>query len=326
MSTPYLLGSITHSTRPVSPEEPASSDSPEGLVIRSVRRLGDSEWTRFQDYVRVLADFEQVDRLYQLFDRNVFVFFAFLEEVLNADANKAIAHENLFEILIEVDRHLLNILTGMRTFLDHSGTRLSRVYGNASKELASFKQACSAEYDNYFSYRFLYNLRNYAQHCGLPVGSIDIVSRSMRLRKAPPHYRVFPDSLSAHRVIVLFDRDLLLRSFDKWKSVEGELRQMPQHIEITRHVEGLKRSMIRLHARLFSLTSREPRKAARYLASLWKEARAKYPDLEPVIITQPRRLNKRRPTLTFHHFPVRAMRLLISRADEIIGRHEEPRT
>lgn len=62
----------------------------------------------------------------------------------------------------QINRHLLNLLTVLRTFLDHSESELKRRYGRASDKVAWFKHICFTEYDNHFASRFLYKLRN---HC-----------------------------------------------------------------------------------------------------------------------------------------------------------------
>ena len=149
MTHRYLLGAITHSS---SFETPDSNGAGPAVMpmIRDVRRLTEPEWVSFQGSVQMLAEFAQADRLYELFDRNVHAFFFFLNEVLEHQADARITSDDLFGLLIEVDRHLLNILTAMRTFLDHSETRLKRGYGHASTEFESFKRACANEYDKHF--------------------------------------------------------------------------------------------------------------------------------------------------------------------------------
>jgi hypothetical protein len=69
-------------------------------------------------------------------------------------------------------------LSSIRTYLDHTETRLKREYGLASEEYKIFKTETSRTYDENFAYRFLYKLRNYSQHCGLPAGLLEVSSFS----------------------------------------------------------------------------------------------------------------------------------------------------
>ena len=67
-----------------------------------------------------------------------------------------------------VSRALMNIMSSFRSFLDHADTYLSRKFGVESDELAAWKNLQASEYDQHFAYRFLYKLRNYVQHVGMP--------------------------------------------------------------------------------------------------------------------------------------------------------------
>ena len=73
-----------------------------------------------------------------------------------------------------VNRHLLNFLGTMRFFLDHTETRLKRHHGAKNAALTAFKARAAQAYDNEFAYRFMYKLRNYAQHCAMPIGHVQI--------------------------------------------------------------------------------------------------------------------------------------------------------
>ncbi len=68
----------------------------------------------------------------------------------------------------------INWLTTVRLFLDHEETRLKRRYGHKSPQVERFKSACSEAFDSSFAYRFLYKLRNYAQHAGMPLSQITL--------------------------------------------------------------------------------------------------------------------------------------------------------
>ncbi len=110
---------------------------------------------------------------------------------------------------------VVNWLTSMRLFLDHTETDLKRRFGKTSEEAQRFKTATSLAFDTNLGYRFLYRFRNYVQHCGLPLSHID-VSR--------------PDPGSGTRakqsVTLLLDRDALLTSYKEWGIVKSDLEAM----------------------------------------------------------------------------------------------------
>ncbi|MFN2588078.1 MAG: hypothetical protein ABR613_08175 [Actinomycetota bacterium] len=105
-------------------------------------------------------------------------------------------------------------LQAIRVFLDHTETRLKRRYGEDSQEFNAFDEATSAMYDSFFSYRFLYRLRN-AQHVDFtPIGI------------------VLSEKLEGGRWVAVgsarFRRDELPTGFSKWGRVKAELEQFPE--------------------------------------------------------------------------------------------------
>ncbi|XKK20389.1 hypothetical protein HFP67_02400 [Bacillus sp. CB102A.1] len=70
----------------------------------------------------------------------------------------------------KVVRAINNYLSSYKAFLDRWETFFKR---HGSQGLIDyFKVSVSEVYDNFFEYRFIYNLRNYAQHAGIPISRI----------------------------------------------------------------------------------------------------------------------------------------------------------
>ncbi|QWG48869.1 hypothetical protein EXW28_02925 [Bacillus mycoides] len=70
----------------------------------------------------------------------------------------------------KVVRAINNYLSSYKAFLDRWETFFKR---HGSQELIDyFKISVSEVYDKCFEYRFIYNLRNYAQHAGIPISRI----------------------------------------------------------------------------------------------------------------------------------------------------------
>ncbi|WP_319479102.1 hypothetical protein [uncultured Draconibacterium sp.] len=67
-----------------------------------------------------------------------------------------------------LSRLISEMLSNFRAFLDYWETSLKKEFNKNSIQVQSFKKATSFEYDNMFDYRFVYELRNYIQHCGMP--------------------------------------------------------------------------------------------------------------------------------------------------------------
>lgn len=131
-------------------------------------------------------------------------------------------------LFVEMNRLILNLLSSMRTYLDHIETRLKREFGSKSEEYLLFKTETASAFDTFFEYRFLYKLRNYAQHCGLPAGSAEITA--------------YQNSELIHRdkMNVFFSRDKLLSQYDDWGSlVKEELKLMPESFDVLPFVQKI---------------------------------------------------------------------------------------
>ncbi|RUP27716.1 MAG: hypothetical protein EKK45_13660 [Curvibacter sp.] len=72
------------------------------------------------------------------------------------------------EVMLNFSRKFLNILSMFRSFLDHSDNSLSSLSGKNSEAFKRWKELQSHYYDSSFEYRFIYKLRNFAQHVGMP--------------------------------------------------------------------------------------------------------------------------------------------------------------
>ena len=127
-----------------------------------------------------------------------------------------------------MNRLILNLLSSIRTYLDHTETRLKRDYGDSSEEYLLFKEETSKAYDNSFEYRFLYKLRNYSQHCGLPAGSAEITS--------------FQDEnlIWRDKMNVFFSRDKLISQYDGWGNlIKKDLLAMPENFDVLSLVDKM---------------------------------------------------------------------------------------
>lgn len=104
-------------------------------------------------------------------------------------------------ITLNFSRLTLNLLGMFKSFLDHGTAALKKRYGSDSKYVVSWALMQSAEYDRSAAYRFFYNLRNYAQHVGMP----------------PLHFSLEDQAeVEGVSVTLEFDREELLTTYSKW--------------------------------------------------------------------------------------------------------------
>ena len=192
----------------------ATFDSPN---ITGIRTLTIEVFENVSKEITDLEKFHSEDALYNLIQLNN----KDLKTRLDFYLNQYIANPRLdfsrFSIqFLDLNRLILNLLSSIRTYLDHTETRLKRTFGEPSEEFKLFKNLTSESFDNHFAYRFLSKLRNYSQHCGLPTGSLSIT-----------------DTKEGHSLNLSLVRDDLLYNFDSWGSiVKPELQRQADNFDI----------------------------------------------------------------------------------------------
>lgn len=83
-----------------------------------------------------------------------------------------------------VNRRFANLLSSSRLYIDQIKHDTSKLYGKASSQLQALEQSFSNQYDGNLGYRAMEALRNFAQHCSLPVHSLSYsTSRDERKNK-----------------------------------------------------------------------------------------------------------------------------------------------
>lgn len=150
-----------------------------------------------------------------------------------------VGRDDIELVFLKANSILLNYLSSIRTFLDHSEVYLNRKFGNTSNEFLEYKKLLSAFFDHSFAYRFFYKLRNYAQHIGLPLGNI----------KFETHYKRSPNIVNGE-LFILFDKNLLLLRYDGWGVVTEDLKSkniefdvMPLVFEMTHNLTEIERNI-----------------------------------------------------------------------------------
>jgi hypothetical protein len=131
-----------------------------------------------------------------------------------------LSFEDINNCMLHANRLFLNYLSAIRTYLDHSETYIKRTYGEESNEFQAFKKMAGTFFDNSFGYSFFYKLRNYAQHCGLPIGSIEFNVKN-------------EGECTGWEFLVLFHRDSLLSKYREWgRIVKPALELKPEKFDV----------------------------------------------------------------------------------------------
>jgi hypothetical protein len=139
--------------------------------IKQIRALNSEELSEFNAALVEMVEFSSHLALFRILEKNFVELMAayrvFRDDFMRSREMNPTKND---AILDEINRLLINYLSSFRTVIDHYETRYTRLDRAGSNHLASFKTATSNAFDSSFSYQFIYKLRNYVQHCGLPSG------------------------------------------------------------------------------------------------------------------------------------------------------------
>ncbi|UXL40083.1 hypothetical protein N7D90_07960 [Pseudomonas fragi] len=191
----------------------------EGENLSGFRLVAEDQYELYRSHRNVVAQFSKNHELLKFVLEEYERFQLGLVDVGHAMAGEPnlLNQNHLHALTFKTNSLMLGFLGSVRTFLDHAGTSISRRYGKSSEQFLYFKELTAHQFDNLFSYRFLYKLRNYTQHCGMPPVSITV--------------NIIPgDELE---IAPRFSRQGLLDSYSEWGSAlkkELELDSEPLYV------------------------------------------------------------------------------------------------
>ncbi len=137
----------------------------------------------------------------------------------------------------DVVRKITEYLNLSKTFLFHWESEIKDNYSQESIQNQIFKEATSIEYDNYLSYKFLYELRNYIQHCSYPN-----ISTNAKLNN--------DDSITYK---INLDTSTLSEKF-KWNKFNSNEKELLTSIDLLKILEENLLSHYRIHNKLINST------------------------------------------------------------------------
>lgn len=124
---------------------------------------------------------------------------------------------NNSSVSYQANRHMMNYLAMARLFIDKVEENIKENFSTKSEEYSGFKQLTAKKYDNKFSYRFLWDLRNYTQHYGLPIH----------------HFKRFIDEQDRKHVMLFISPRELIKGSYNWKpKMLSELKSRQENINV----------------------------------------------------------------------------------------------
>jgi hypothetical protein len=254
--------------------------------FKEIRTLSQSDFEKYSEYIVKLIFLKNDENLFKIVDLNYVDFVLKIECITNQYSEGDINTEDQQYLHLEVNRLILNLLSSIRTYLNHTETKLKREYGVESDEFKMFKIETSRAYDENFAYRFLYKLRNFSQHCGLPAGSVKLSSFN-------------ENGLAKYILQLSIQRDDLLSKFDWGNPITDDLRQQEEFFDILNLLKINYNLLEKINEKIKDLAYKYYQTEGFSLLSLLQEIKSK--DGAPCILrTLP--VNKQKE-ISIHWFP-----------------------
>ena len=138
---------------------------------------------------------------------------------------------------LEINQRILNILTSIQSYDDHIRHKMSKLWGKSSKQATKYTEMDSGLYAEFFSYRLLKRLRNYAQHYDLPLKCISYPVISVGFEPTQVAFTVTP---------IMYKKHLL--EYDGWSTVKKDIEKQNEKIDISLIIEEAFRVFTSLHS------------------------------------------------------------------------------
>lgn len=241
MKTPYLFGL-------------------ENKTWSYIRELTEAEFDSFKAGQEHLMEFDESRRLIPIVERNEKEFKLELDRLISELAGFPKAEASIesearaLDAADELNRRLINYLTAFQVYLEHSRTRLARRYGRESSELRTFETRKLLAKENDFGYRFIRTLRNYVQHCGMPITHIVLSWQ----RDTPDD-----DAQISSNVEVGFNSEALLERYSKWGPVKSDLKRIKGYFSAWNPVETATAAIRQINSN--TVTAEYPKLVASYV-------------------------------------------------------------
>lgn len=236
--------------------------------VVGIRELTEDDSIHLEFAIGLLSQFSRSYGLYEICYKNYMEILGIFDEISKL---QGLGQDTARNYGIEMNRGLLNFLCSFRAYIDHTERSLKNWDSVEKDYLTLFHDRTSYHYDNDFYYRFLWKLRNYIQHRGLPFAGIE------KELVAGDSGEVTP------RTLVYFNRDFLLQDYNDWGVVKEDLIGKQEKIDVMTCVNGLMSCIDDLGLVVAEMNLDRLDDGAEFLGGLANEVIGQYPDAIPII-------------------------------------------
>lgn len=229
------------------PEQKIRLCTIENNTFDDIKTLSQETFAQIQTDVDIVNEYQNHFIVFVYFQLNLREFNSLVKNLTDVpiakiDVNNISSTNNH----INTNRIVFNLLSSFRFYIDHAESYIKRKYGKTSSESKDFMALLSSYFGKYFSYRFLYKLRNFSQHLGFPV---DIVPFSAVENK------VNPESMIGNFKLIVLRKNLLREKKLIGGIIKHDLSNMTDDINIIPLINQLARILFNIEKHIYSLCS-----------------------------------------------------------------------
>lgn len=165
----------------------------------------------------ILISWEVVNRNYQ----ELLALNAEFELVKAENPQGVLRVESLMDLFTLAVQRTANVLSSSTAFLDQVKKIVRSQFGGTSEKFSAWDETRKDFHAARFSYRFMYELRNYSQHRRLPLSGINV-----------EQFRKVLDQPLDGSMRISLKRNDLINSGYSWKELIHEIEKLPEEIEV----------------------------------------------------------------------------------------------
>ncbi len=177
------------------------------------------------EVTRVIYDVQPILMAFEVVHRNHCDLVACAEagrERMNNSPNNMVEVSTLMDALVSAIQRLNNFISSATAFLAQTEAHLRSIHGKEAPQVATWTKARRDAHAASFAYRFLYELRNFAQHSSLPLSGLDIDAKREHRH----------DRLDFRAVLSMYRDGLLSTGYDWNRNVLQEIRDQPEKFDV----------------------------------------------------------------------------------------------
>lgn len=243
-----------------------------GISVDLGDELTPEQHQTFLDAIKEIHDLEASRRLFEIvfLNKNDFVdtFNRDVKELISSSWTLAGDRKKYYKHHLNFNRLFLNYLSSIRTFIDHNKAHINRKFGSGSSEANEFEKITNYYFDKFFSYRFFDQLRNYAQHSGLPLQSFNLSTQ----RTQDGGYLASSE--------ITFDPRELLKTYSKWSAiVKADLEKKEDPFPLAPLLEEMTNVLFGFMQAVDGINAKNVCKAAKFIKDNTNHLRADNADI-----------------------------------------------